>query len=56
MVNELLLGRIFRENPSSIPDGNNFMPNFFNLAAELWIIDISKLTKKHESIVVVKNI
>jgi hypothetical protein len=37
MVNELPLGRIIRENLSSILGGNNSWSGFTYLAAKLWI-------------------
>ncbi|MCI87582.1 hypothetical protein A2U01_0108866 [Trifolium medium] len=37
VVNELPLGRIVQENPSSIPGGNDSWPDFTYFAAELWI-------------------
>jgi hypothetical protein len=40
VVNELPLGRIVLENPSSIHGGNNSWPCFTYLTAELWITGV----------------
>jgi hypothetical protein len=37
VIDDLLLGRIFWKNPSSILGGNNFWSDFTYFAAELWI-------------------
>jgi hypothetical protein len=39
MVNELLLEQIIRENPSSIPGGNNSWPDFTYHTAKLWMTE-----------------